>query len=438
MRKIILRVLIFCICLVIFISVLNTKEDISVLNVKSEYISENELSFAIFSDVHIKEKDKSKGEKLNNALGIVNKKVPNIDKYVFTGDYTNSGYIEEYNLFNTICRKHIPSPESRIILMGNHDYWNGLDVTSCQNIFKQELNEELYSCEKIKGFTFISISTQSDYVHGFYSEESLRFAKENIQASVNENKDKPIFIFTHQPPKNTINGSDIWGNGELESAFNEYPQVILFAGHSHFPINDERGIYQENYTVVTAGGIGGIDLEEGMIEGDRPPDNDLASQGLIVKVDKNNKVTISRMDYSTNDEIKKPWIISGLNKDNFRYTKEKQKSKAPTFETFSRAEIVSRSDDNVKISFSQGKDDDMVYSYKVEVYNIEDKTESKQEEFYMFSKFYLGKNMPNKLNVEISKIDTQKEYKVKIFALDCFSNISAKSLNCDIPKQVAE
>lgn len=301
MKKILVKILFFSSCFVLFVSF---------FNIHAENLSEDKenLAFAILSDVHINEKDKTKSEKLENALSIINKKVPNIDKYIFTGDYTNSGYIEEYKLLNEIYSRNVSSNEKRITIMGNHDYWNGLNIEDSKNRFRNELKEELNSSRKIKGYTFILLSTENDEVHGYYSEKSLDFAKKEIEKSINDNPSKPIFIFTHQPPKDTIYGSDIWGNNHLKEVFNEYKQVILFAGHSHFPLNDERGIYQNNYTVITAGGIGGVDIEENNI--------DEGSQGLIVKVDKNNKITIIRMDFSNNEEIKKPWIIDNFKKSN--------------------------------------------------------------------------------------------------------------------------
>lgn len=305
MKKILVKILFFSSCFILFVSFFN-------INAKNLSEDKEDLTFAILSDVHISEKDKSKSEKLENALYIINKRVPNIDKYIFTGDYTNSGSIEEYNLFNEIYSRNVSSKEKRIAVMGNHDYWNGLDIEDSKKRFKNELKEEIYSSQKIKGYTFISLSTENDEIHGYYSQESLDFAKKEIEKSIKENKNKPIFLFTHQPPKDTIYGSDVWGNNHLKEVFNEYQQVVLFAGHSHFPLNDERGIYKKNYTVVTSGGIGGIDLEENNI--------DVESQGLIVKVDKNNKITIIRMDFFNNKEIKNPWIIDGFNKSNFKYT----------------------------------------------------------------------------------------------------------------------
>lgn len=433
MKKILVKVLFFSICFILFLSFLN-------INAKKLNETEDELIFAILSDIHINENDKSKSEKLNNALSIINKRVPNIDRYVFTGDYTNSGLIEEYNLFNEIYFRNVSSIEKRIALMGNHDYWNGLNIKESQKRFKNELKEKLYSSQNVKGYTLISLSTENDNIHGYFSRESINFAKKEIETSVNKNPSRPIFIFTHQPPKDTIHGSDIWGNIDLKGAFDEYPQVILFSGHSHFALNDEKGIYQGNYTVVTSGGIGAIEMEEGKIEGNIPSDIALGSQGLIVRVNKDNKVIITKIDFLNNEEIKKPWIIDSFNKEEFKYTKERKNNEKPYFSLGSSVKIDNRKGEDVNITFNQGKDDDMVHSYKIEVYEkrIEGKTKEfnniKIEEFLTFSKFYLGKNMPQNLNVTLYNIDENKDYIVKIYAIDSFENSSSEALNFEIPK----
>ena len=433
MKKIVMKVLIFSSCFVLFLSF---------LNIHAEDLSEHNesLKFAILSDVHICESDNKKSEKFKNALSTINRKIPNIDKYIFTGDFTNNGYDTQYNLFNNICFENGVSKDNRLIVMGNHDYWNELNIIGAQNRFKNELNQNLCLSEKIKGYTFIVLSTENDYVHGYYSEISLEFAKREIEKSIKEDVNRPIFIFAHQPPKDTIQGSNIWGNNDLVNAFDDYPQVILFAGHSHFPLNDERGIYQENYTIVTAGGIGGIDLEDGKIEGERPIDNEDASQGLIVEVSKNNKVIITRMDYLNDEEIKNKWIIDTFDKSEFKYTNIRAEKKKPYFTLGSVAKITNRKVETVNIIFPQGKDNDMVNSYKIEVYEYnkgnsrKNITETKSQEFTMFSKFYLGKHMPEKLDLTLYNIDINKNYIVKIYAVDSFNNLSDKYLSCIIPK----
>lgn len=427
MKKVFARVFIFINIFSIFLAFQNTYAENNTTNKET-------LIFAILSDVHINESDKSKSDKLQNALSIINKREPTIDKYIFTGDYTNSGFIEEYNLFNDIYFKSGSHEEKRIILMGNHDYWNGLKIEESQNRFKEELKQNLYGSEKVKGYTFIFLSSENDNVHGYYSKESIDLAKIDIEKSISEDKNRPIFIFTHHPPKDTIYGSDVWGNIDLENVFNNYPQVVLFSGHSHFPINDERGIYQENYTIVTAGAIGGVELENGKIEGSISKDSSNLSQGLIVKIDEDNKVVITKIDFSNNQEIKVPWIIDSFSKENFKYTNERKNNKAPYFPLYSTSKIASRKGEEVNIVFTQGKDDDMVHSYKVEVYERKVEDIVKVEEIFMFSKFYLGINMPKDLNFILKKIDKNKDYIVKIYAIDSFENISYEPLICEINK----
>lgn len=433
MNRILTRILLLSSCSILFLAIFN-------IDAKSLNENTDELSFAILSDVHIDKDNDSKEIKLDRALGIINERMTNIDKYIFTGDYTNRGFITEYNLFNKIYYNNVSSKDKRIILMGNHDYWNELDIESSKKRFKNELNKELYYSEKVKGYTFISLSTENEFVEGYYSNKSLEFASREIEKSIKEDKSRPIFIFMHHPPKNTIYGSEYWGTNGVNECLSKYPQVILFAGHSHFPLNDERSIYQKDYTIVSAGAICGIGLEEGHVEGKTPSDAIKTSQGLIVKVDKNNKVIISRMDFLNNEEIKEPWIIDTFNKVNFKYTEERANNENPYFTVSSIAQINSRRGEKVNIIFTQGKDDDIVHSYKVELYEKEDDSlngkyiEKKVQEHLMFSKFYLGSKIPKILDLTIENIDIGKEYILKIYAIDSFGNMSSTPLKCYIPK----
>ena len=74
--------------------------------------------------------------------------------------------------------------------------------------------------------------------------------EEQIKLALENNDNKPIFVTTHFPPKNTVYGSQEWGDDTLNEYFKKYPQIINFSGHSHFSLIDERSIYQKDYTAI--------------------------------------------------------------------------------------------------------------------------------------------------------------------------------------------
>ena len=57
---------------------------------------------------------------------------------------------------------------------------------------------------------------------------------------------KTDFVFLHQHIKDTVYGSQEWGtqdSAKINAVLKEYPQVITFSGHSHYPLDDPRDRY---------------------------------------------------------------------------------------------------------------------------------------------------------------------------------------------------
>ena len=85
---------------------------------------------------------------------------------------------------------------------------------------------------------------------------------------------KPIFLVTHPVVYNTTYGSvdgTYWHTKNLHSVIKDYPQVIVFSGHLHFPLNSERSIFQGDYTTINTAATYYCSLE-GEIDGIRPID----------------------------------------------------------------------------------------------------------------------------------------------------------------------
>lgn len=391
---------------------------------------ETEIRFAILSDIHCNLEEGTYNEKLKKSLKEVKNLYSNIDTYVFLGDISNSGKKEEYIIFKKALEKEEIKEDSYVAIMGNHDYWNGNNIEYSKELFKSNVSKELNTHKIIKGYHFIGLSTENDSLNGYFSNETIKYARSIIELSINEDRNKPVFIFTHQPPEDTVYRSDKWGNKDLKEVFNEYPQVVLFSGHSHFLLNDEMSIYQKDYTVINSGSVAYTAIDEGTEEGLVPCDMRSESQGLVVTV-KNNIVSIDRIDFKRGEKLKDPIIIDNYNKDNFIYTLDRINSnQLPFFEERATAKVLRRNKKDCEIKFSQARDDDIVKSYKIELYKKNQN--DKLREIHCFSKYYLGRDMPKEIEVKINNIERSEEYVVKIFAVDCYGACSKEYIAVEI------
>ena len=88
--------------------------------------------------------------------------------------------------------------------------------------------------------------------------------------STKDDPEKPIFVFLHQHIKDTVYGSQEWGtqdSAKINAVLKEYPQVITFSGHSHYPLDDPRSIHQKDFTSVGTSSVSYMEVEGGKVQG---------------------------------------------------------------------------------------------------------------------------------------------------------------------------
>lgn len=387
-----------------------------------------DLVFAVISDVHIRAYPSIEDDKLRVALSTINEVEPHLDAMVITGDFTNRGSEKEYRRFNKIYNKNTNNSVEKVFLMGNHDYWNGLSLKGAQKRFRKNMHEDIHSHKVIKGYHFIAISTEGRKVNGVFGEKLLLWFRENLELARKDNDKKPIFLGVHQHIKDTVYGSDRWGNAELYNILKEFPQVITFSGHSHYPLNDERSIHQRDFTSIGVASTSYIEMEKGKLNGSVPPKADKVSQGLIVKVGEDNKVKISTLDFSKNALSIDKWVVEEpSNKNSFIYLDERKYLRSkPFFKEDGVVEIKSINHNSAKISFSQAYHKDFIHSYKVQIINKNTNNIFKQ--FSLFSDFY-REFIKVKLSLKIKGLTHNTEYIIKIWALESFGNESENCLS---------
>jgi Icc-related predicted phosphoesterase len=396
--------------------------------------------FAVLSDTHF---DNAEGAGESSAI-----KVPravknltqkgDLDAMFVVGDITDHGNEPEYvNLLATFTNPDIvPTSLPVYYLLGNHDQ-SGSGLTG-EYFFLKYLHQSMNQYIEIKCYPFILISQTNSTVWDF-NHAAQRFLRESLVDAAANYPGKPIFVFVHVPPRNTCYGSsdtDGWGSPIWNPILEPYPQVIVFAGHSHFPIGDPRSIWQGEYTSVNDGSTNFSELEPGLITGPgniHPKDIDITTketyntynkvtEGLIVNLtDAGTSVVMERWDTRRNEEILPRWTVRApFDGSNFSSEyKGRTGLPAPFFDENSADQIeVNTANNRVLITFPQATDNEVVHHYIVSIKDAENNNEvSKQT---IFSQFYLNSETPGFLTIEFLELPAGKQLKVEIIAVDSY------------------
>ena len=371
----------------------------------------------------------------------------NINILIIDGDITDYAKPESYDnflfQFNEVYGKenkeNIPILN---LIMGNHDYWlsynlenNKLNIENgkieeMQKLFEEKTKEKPFSHKIINGFHFINWSCEDGSLDN-PNKNHIWFEKE-IKIAIEENNKIPIFVTTHFPPKNTVYGSEEWGEINLNKIFEKYPQIINFSGHSHYSLIDERSIYQNNYTCIQTQSLSYIELEKGKVNGSilkNEFDDLLISaknfMGLICEVNEK-EVLIKRISFEKNLFYGENWIIDiPIDKNTFRYLYDvrKNKSNKPKFifeKDEDRKVFVEKINDKNIIKFKQATHENFVHSYKI----IFKDNNNKEEEYLYFSDFFL---MPSdrKDIISLGLVENLKgKYNIRIYAIESYGKES--------------
>jgi len=201
---------------------------------------------------------------------------PNADVLVNNGDFVNGGSQAEYDDIKKTVDAY-PHPANVFYGMGNHELYTVTRTWAANPLetpevafqrYKDFVGEDKTWFEKVvNGYPFLFIGTDvfhaSDEVE--LSQEQMEWLEKRLKFY--SNKKQPIFVFAHQPFKNTVPSTR---NGELPnyggsysnqsaitSLLGKYPNVIVFSGHTHQHLDQDDWALKTDYGfyAVNTGGI---------------------------------------------------------------------------------------------------------------------------------------------------------------------------------------
>ena len=384
------------------------------------------VRFAVCSDVHLNgDPDQPEAARLAKLIQFMNEysaqqEYKNFDALVLVGDVATTGYPVEYELAKKILNENLKDGTKLLTCCGNHEYiaYRDVDASEGTRVFEQEMEREDCEHAVINGYHFI-ISSYDENGKTFNKKAS--WLNKEIKAAVKDTGDKPVFVFQHPAPFATIYGSINWGDPTIPLVYNLYPQVVDFSGHSHYPINDPRSIWQGTYTALGCGTLSYYETELDYIAGNFPYDTEQAAQFYIVEADAEGNVNVMPYDLITDQFFGNNYYLTDLAHRNFDYsfTKMKLRDKAPKFADDTQVGTYVNENGETILTFTGADDNFITESYKVSV---------TKGILPFFSDNFSGKYMylfeEDKYEVNLGKLDSGKKYKAQIVALNAFAETS--------------
>ena len=386
------------------------------------------LRFVVMSDVHTGDTADVEAKRFKQAMEAsyeyaTSQDYKSVDALLVAGDMTKSGYENEMVAFKEILDKNIRQETRPLLVMGNHEYFveTGKQVSDrWERIMEQSMNTH----EVINGYHFIGISLTSDIGYT----DQREWVENELKKAVADDADKPVFVQQHYHVTNTVYGSDLWGTSCLNDIFDKYPQIIHFSGHSHYPVNDPRSIWQGTFTALGCGTLSYFELEPGMVYGSIPPNERNAFQFYIVEVCKDHSVTIKPYDGITKQFFDFEYQIEPpFTPDTFVYTSKRAEcADKPHFAENAKVQIDNITDKTVSITIPQAIDGECIHSYRFDFY----KNGKLDVSASIWSEFYFV-DMPKSLTQEFLGLTPKTHYTVTITAIDSWGKECEAPLNAE-------
>lgn len=308
------------------------------------------IRFVASSDTHIRDNSDLTYKRIGKMLDLAYEEAESdeaydkLDAVLICGDLTNDGTKTEFDRFYEAVSASLRDETQFLgVVAKNHDGYV-MNRKELRTYYKSVTGNDADFHKVINGFHFIGLSaSESDAQH--YDSKQISWLKSELDKATAENPDKPVFVMHHEHNRDTVYGSssyDGWGVTYFNSTLNDYPQVVDFSGHSHYPLNDPRSLWQGNYTAI---GTGAVYYSEFTIDTTRtyhPADSEATATFWIVEIDAANRMHLRGYDIEAGEMICEYLLENPANPENREFTVEKRKaaSKPPVFDEGAEIEIT--------------------------------------------------------------------------------------------------
>lgn len=211
------------------------------------------LKVAVLSDIqHYDQPGDWAYGNFEKALAMLKTQSP--EAMIIAGDLVeNATSPDAFKSYRSLINKYFPDrPLPLVICAGNHDV-HSTPVRPLENMLKLfcdnlAIPHDNPLLQFIGGYAFITVH---DAREKEFADSTLQKLKTLLDKAAAFDQQKPIFVVTHYPPANTVIASQPDRMSKLRQILNNYPQVVSLSGHTHYPLEDERCIWQKEFTALT-------------------------------------------------------------------------------------------------------------------------------------------------------------------------------------------
>lgn len=420
--------------------------------------NEPDIRFGVVSDVHLLRPGHA--EMLEKAFVYFRER--DVDAVVIPGDIADTGRISELRRCADVFKRVFPKAAGRdgrrvekVFIYGNHDIWGSYHMIKRDPDLAredaiafedgrpervwEEIFEEPYSdfyLKEIKGFVFIGAHwTKRDNFGGLAD-----FLKSNADKIASE---KPFFYIQHSHPSNTCIGAWAWGrdNGFSTQVLSKYPNAVAISGHSHYPLTNERSIWQGEFTSINASSLAkssnGYSLRENFKDNSHGFTGDTrchlmprmqmpdSSQGLVVSV-YGSELLIERRDFQADKSLGADWRISVPPRGDFSFKARADSGKPPEFAAGAKITIAEGEGSLLKLDFPAAHTvgGRRVFEYEITVTLVEDDVDLVQLQRRVMAPDFYKPETPGGVSascvVSLDEIPIKGNTVFSVRPVDCF------------------
>lgn len=391
---------------------------------------EPQLRFVATSDTHIY----ALGDKgctriakmINSAYEIAEKdsSYNRLDAVVFSGDITDDGTFTAFSAFAATTDKAIKGDTQRLAVVSKSHDGNTYD-NEALDIFTSLTGQETDFHRVINGYHFIGVSRAPEAgVH--YSEAQVQWLDEELAKAVAAAPLQPVFVFQHEHVLDTVFGSytyDGWGMDTFKAVLEKYPQTVHISGHSHYPANDPRSIWQGEFTAIGDGGLAYYEFTVDDETSVHPDGYKSMTQALMVEVDALNRVRIRVLDVDAGEFVAEYLVDNVASSIKLKYNHDARRllSEGPVFTDDAQLKIEKKLGKyNVIVpQASVNGNDNKVYLYRI---SITDKNGNEKYSAWELSGYYYA-DVPE--TVTFKNVPYAEGDSISVVAEDVWGNQSA-------------
>ena len=382
------------------------------------------MRFIISSDSHVGTMGDTQATRVEKMIKLGYEIAENDEEYnkldavLMAGDVSDSGTKMGLSSFKAAQDAVLKGDTKALSVIAKSHDSSSMGNAAAGEYFTSITGQSTDFHEVINGFHFIGISVSAiDGDH--YSEYQREWLVEQLNEAVKDDPFKPIFVMHHEHVANTVYGGsdfDGWGVNYFADIFEKYPQIVHFSGHSHYPINDPRSIWQGEYTALGTGGLYYVELTVDDERCVHPDGHKKVASFWVVEVDANNRIRFRAVDLTAEEYLAEYNLSSPFER---KYTPIQQmfKSRAPEFKEGTTLNVKGN---KVTFAAAQSKDNLPIFIYRA--YAVD--AEGNRTPVGKTLAEYYNYKVPEKVTIKLENLP-EGDYMLEVVAENCYGMQSA-------------